>query len=86
MAAFAFRSNVGQLLSYLVKEGAVLIFFNRKSQEEKPEDILMDTEVYSCMDLGCNGWMRKEFASDDLKCPLCGNETTMEVRELPKIN
>lgn len=46
----------------------------------------MDTEVYSCMDDGCIGWMRKDFASSDLKCPLCGNETSMEVRELPKIN
>lgn len=46
----------------------------------------MDTEVYSCMDEGCKGWMRKDFASSDLKCPLCGNETSMEVRELPKIN
>ncbi|MEQ2525366.1 cold-inducible protein YdjO-related protein [Bacillaceae bacterium CLA-AA-H227] len=62
------------------------IFFNRKAAEEKPEDILMDTEVYACMDEGCNGWMRKDFASNDLKCPLCGNETSMEVRELPKIN
>ncbi|WP_449621552.1 cold-inducible protein YdjO-related protein [Robertmurraya sp. Marseille-Q9965] len=62
------------------------MFFNRKAAEEKPEDILMDTEVYSCMDEGCKGWMRKDFASSDLKCPLCGNETSMEVRELPKIN
>lgn len=46
----------------------------------------MDTEVYSCIDHDCKGWMRKDFASDDLRCPLCGHETTMEVRELPKIN
>lgn len=70
----------------MVKKGAVAIFFNRRSQEEKPEDVLIDTEVFSCMGDGCNGWMRKDFASADLKCPLCGNETAMEVRELPKIN
>jgi hypothetical protein len=46
----------------------------------------MDTEVFACLDDGCNGWMRKDFASSDLKCPLCGNDTSMEVRELPKIN
>ncbi|MDQ0156707.1 putative RNA-binding Zn-ribbon protein involved in translation (DUF1610 family) [Robertmurraya andreesenii] len=69
-----------------LKRGAVAIFFNRRAQEEKPEDILMDTEVYSCSDESCNGWMRKDFASADLKCPLCGNETNMEIRELPKIN
>ncbi len=64
----------------------MIMFFNRKSQEEKPEDIMMDVEVYACMDDGCIGWMRKDFASYDLKCPLCGNDTTMEIRELPKIN
>jgi predicted RNA-binding Zn-ribbon protein involved in translation (DUF1610 family) len=64
---------------------AILIFFNRKAQEEKTMDILKDTQVYSCTDESCNGWMRKEFASSDLRCPLCGNETVMEVRELPVI-
>lgn len=62
------------------------IFFNRRAQEEKEEEVLLDTEVYSCLDDACIGWMRKDFASSDLKCPLCGNETAMEVRELPKIN
>ncbi|WP_232311143.1 cold-inducible protein YdjO-related protein [Robertmurraya korlensis] len=66
--------------------GAIAMFFNRKAQEEKPEDILMDIEVYTCADNDCIGWMRKDFASSDLKCPLCGHDTTMEVRELPKIN
>ena len=45
----------------------------------------MDTEVYACADESCNGWMRKDFASSDLKCPLCGHDTVMEIRELPKI-
>ncbi|WP_338469305.1 cold-inducible protein YdjO-related protein [Niallia sp. XMNu-256] len=61
------------------------IFFNRKNQEDKLENILEDVEVYSCNDTGCNGWMRKDFASEDLKCPLCGDEMTIEIRELPKI-
>ncbi|UII54262.1 cold-shock protein [Cytobacillus spongiae] len=61
------------------------MFFNRKNQEDKLENIMVDTEVYSCNHDDCNGWMRKDFASDDLKCPICGHETTMEVRELPKI-
>ncbi|WP_337189777.1 cold-inducible protein YdjO-related protein [Bacillus dakarensis] len=69
-----------------MKKGAVAIFFNRKAQEEKQEVVMLDTEVYSCIDDSCIGWMRKEFASNDLKCPLCGDDTTMEVRELPKIN
>ena len=66
-------------------EEAITIFFNRKGQDEKLENILEDVEVYSCNDDTCNGWMRKDFASDDLKCPLCGNEMSMEIRELPKI-
>ncbi|MDQ0268447.1 cold-inducible protein YdjO-related protein [Cytobacillus purgationiresistens] len=61
------------------------MFFNKKGQDDKPEVVFLDTEVYSCSDDVCNGWMRKDFASDDLKCPLCGNETTAEMRELPEI-
>ena len=41
--------------------------------------------MYACNDDICKGWMRKDFASEDLKCPLCGNEMTVELRELPKI-
>nr|WP_295972059.1 cold-inducible protein YdjO-related protein [uncultured Bacillus sp.] len=63
----------------------MIIFFNRKGQEDKIENEMMDTEVYSCSDTSCKGWMRKEFATADLKCPLCGNDTKMEIRELPKI-
>lgn len=61
------------------------MFFNRKGQDDKPEVLMADTEVYACSQDPCNGWMRKEFASDDLKCPLCGNETAAEMRELPVI-
>ena len=68
----------------LRKKEAIPIFFNRRAAEEKPEDILMNLEVYACN--SCHGWMRKDFATEDLKCPLCGNETSMEMRELPQIN
>lgn len=46
---------------------------------------MLDTDVYACSDEACNGWMRKEFATADLLCPLCGNETNHEIRELPQI-
>lgn len=46
---------------------------------------MLDTEVYACNQDDCNGWMRKEFVSADLKCPLCGNDTNAEIRELPQI-
>ncbi|WP_430517058.1 cold-shock protein [Bacillus infantis] len=82
---FLFYRLKRQNLHILEKKEAVPIFFNKRAQEEKPEDILMDTEVYSCAGESCNGWMRKDFASDDLLCPLCGTGMTAEVRELPKI-
>lgn len=46
---------------------------------------MLDTDVYTCTEQGCNGWMRKEFATADLLCPLCGNETSHGIRELPQI-
>lgn len=49
------------------------------------ENILVDTDVYSCSNESCIGWMRKDFATDDRHCPMCGNEMVEEVRELPKI-
>ena len=46
---------------------------------------MLETEIYSCMDNACIGWMRKDFVTDDLLCPMCGNEMAIEIRELPKI-
>lgn len=46
---------------------------------------MLATDVYACSGDNCNGWMRKDFASTDLLCPLCGNETNAEIRELPQI-
>ncbi|MED3839850.1 cold-inducible protein YdjO-related protein [Niallia circulans] len=67
-----------------LKRGLVHMFFNRKGAEEKPEEVLMSMEVYACN--SCNGWMRKDYATDDLLCPLCGDQTTAEMRELPQIS
>ncbi len=61
------------------------IFFGKRANEDKIETIMMDAEVYSCSSDHCNGWMRKDFASADLLCPICGHETIKEVRALPKI-
>jgi hypothetical protein len=69
---------------YMVKE-AVPIFYGKRAKEEEIETIMVNTEIYSCMDDACIGWMRKEFVADDLLCPMCGNEMTQEMRELPKI-
>jgi hypothetical protein len=69
----------------LVIKEAVCIFYGKRNNEEKIESILVETEIYSCVDDGCIGWMRKDFATDDLLCPMCGNETVKEIRELPEI-
>ena len=68
----------------MVKE-AISIFYGKRNQEDAIENIMVSTEVYSCSDDSCKGWMRKDFATDDLLCPMCGNETIMEFRDLPKI-
>ncbi|WP_066313523.1 cold-inducible protein YdjO-related protein [Bacillus sp. FJAT-29814] len=61
------------------------MFFGRRTKDEEMETILVDTEIYSCMDDTCIGWMRKDFVSDDMLCPMCGNGMVQEIRELPKI-
>ncbi len=59
--------------------------FIRKGQADQPDRVLANTVVYVCSSGNCNGWMREEFATDDLKCPLCGHDTVQEIRELPQI-
>lgn len=74
-----------QFLGILEKKEAVSIFFGRRSKDEELETVLEDTEIYSCTGDSCIGWMRKDFVSDDLLCPMCGTEMLLEIRELPKI-
>lgn len=61
------------------------MFYGKKANEEKVENILIDTMIFSCSSDDCIGWMRKDFATADLLCPICGHETIQEMRELPKI-
>ncbi|WML46383.1 cold-inducible protein YdjO-related protein [Neobacillus sp. PS3-40] len=61
------------------------IFYGKRNNKEEVEVILVDTEVYSCTDGSCIGWMRKDFVTEDLHCPMCGNVMAEEVRELPKM-
>ncbi|PLR76671.1 hypothetical protein CU633_15090 [Bacillus sp. V3-13] len=60
------------------------MYFSKKATEEI-QNIIVDTSVYSCESDSCNGWMRKEFASDDLSCPMCGSGMREEMRQLPEI-
>lgn len=72
-------------LYILTKKEAVPIFYGKRNRDEEIETIMLDTEIYSCMDDSCIGWMRKDFVTDDLLCPMCGNTMVSEIRELPKI-
>lgn len=70
---------------HTIKKEAVPIFYGKRAKDEEVEVIMLETEIYSCMDNACIGWMRKDFVTDDLLCPMCGNEMAAEIRELPKI-
>jgi predicted RNA-binding Zn-ribbon protein involved in translation (DUF1610 family) len=70
---------------FISKKEAFPIFYGKRNNDDKEEVILVDTDIYSCSDGSCNGWMRKDFASEDLNCPMCGNKMVEEVRELPKM-
>ncbi|WP_110927872.1 cold-inducible protein YdjO-related protein [Bacillus massiliglaciei] len=60
------------------------MYFAKKNSEE-PEVIIENTIVYACESDSCNGWMRKEFVTDNRNCPMCGSELLEETRELPRI-
>ncbi|WP_191561393.1 cold-inducible protein YdjO-related protein [Metabacillus idriensis] len=60
------------------------MYFAKKGAEE-PVTIIEDTTVYACESESCNGWMRKDFSTADMSCPMCGSQMSEEVRELPQI-
>jgi hypothetical protein len=60
------------------------MYFAKKGKEEIVNTI-EDTNVYACESETCNGWMREEFSTADLSCPICGSNMKAEVRGLPKI-
>ncbi|WP_409270299.1 cold-inducible protein YdjO-related protein [Neobacillus sp. SCS-31] len=61
------------------------MFFGKRLSNEKEEEQLVSTEIYSCSDDSCIGWMRKNFVSDDLLCPMCGSSMDAQLRDLPKM-
>jgi hypothetical protein len=85
LVLFLINGQILRILKRWIKKEAFPIFYGKRNTEEKIENILVNTEVFSCTDETCNGWMRKEFATDDLLCPMCGNQTVQEYRELPQI-
>lgn len=71
-------------MSILSIKEVTLMYFGKKNAEE-PVVEMVDTVVYSCESDACNGWMRKDFASAENTCPMCGSNLVEEIRELPKI-
>lgn len=56
-----------------------MAYFNKSNQEPLPKD---DISTWECTQDGCNGWMRKNFASSHPSCPLCGNEMISGTRHI----
>jgi len=55
--------------------------FSRRSKEPVPE---VETNVWSCTNEDCQGWMRESFSfAKEPECPLCKSEMEQEVRVLP---
>ena len=57
--------------------------FMRRQEEPVP---VAETEVWSCSDADCPGWMRADFTFDaEPRCPFCRNAMVKEIRVLPEI-
>ena len=55
--------------------------FSKKVLEPLPEE---ETAVWSCVNEDCKGWMRGNFAFQQVpSCPLCSSTMGMESRMLP---
>ncbi|PYI54462.1 cold-inducible protein YdjO-related protein [Paenibacillus flagellatus] len=55
----------------------------RRFTEELP---LEETEIWSCTNDGCNGWMRDDFAFDHTPtCRLCLSPMTRTMKMVPAI-
>jgi hypothetical protein len=60
-----------------------MAFYSRNQSEPVPE---VETQVWSCTNDGCSGWMRDTFSFEKKPvCPLCQSEMEAETRILPEI-
>ena len=64
---------------YYLNKGVFFVYYNKRNQEEVEK---VETSVYVCQAPDCNVWMRKEFVTQNLHCPICGSEMKEEVWEL----
>ncbi|MCL6457153.1 MAG: cold-shock protein [Gorillibacterium sp.] len=59
------------------------MFSRKKSLEEIPEE---NTDVWSCQNPECKGWMRANFAFDTIpNCSLCQSPMIKGNKQLPPI-
>ncbi|WP_010532095.1 cold-shock protein [Lentibacillus jeotgali] len=57
--------------------------FSRGPKQPIPE---VETNVWSCTNDSCAGWMRESFSfNEDPECPLCQSSMAKEVRVLPEL-
>lgn len=55
--------------------------FSRRNNEPIPEE---NTEVWTCSNEDCNGWMRDNFSFEAKPtCPLCHSKMTSSDKVLP---
>jgi hypothetical protein len=60
-----------------------MAFNSRKPREPVPE---VDTQIWSCTNDECTGWMRDAFSFEDQPtCPLCQSGMTRETKVLPEL-
>ncbi|TFJ94307.1 cold-shock protein [Lentibacillus salicampi] len=57
--------------------------FSRGPKQPVPE---VETNVWSCTNEDCAGWMRESFSfNEEPECPLCHASMEKEVRVLPEL-
>ncbi|WP_163970595.1 cold-shock protein [Oceanobacillus halotolerans] len=57
--------------------------FSRGPKEPVNE---IETNVWSCTNEDCNGWMRESYSlKEEPTCPICQSTMEPEVRTLPEI-
>lgn len=57
--------------------------FSRGPKEPLPE---VETNVWSCTNDDCQGWMRESFSfAKEPECPLCQSDMEQEIRILPDL-
>jgi hypothetical protein len=57
--------------------------FSRRTNEPIPEEL---TVVWTCLQDGCNGWMRDKFSFDTIPlCPLCKSAMEKNTKMLPVV-